>query len=137
MSTQAADIGAVPSAWTRQHLLDVESLTAEEINIILDSAVMFKESTANCTQKNPILSGRTCANLFFENSTPHADELFAGRSPAGGRHDRFLVLRQQSLERRNVHRHGQEHRGHGDRRRDRAASHARHAASWPRTSIAR
>ena len=69
MSTAVWDIGAVPAAWTRRHLLDVESLTAEEINIILDSAVAFKEATGNCSQKMPILAGRTVANLFFENST--------------------------------------------------------------------
>jgi aspartate carbamoyltransferase catalytic subunit len=69
MSTDVQDIGAVPAAWTRRHLLDVESLSAEEINIILDSAVTFKEVTANCVQKIPILAGRTCANLFFEPST--------------------------------------------------------------------
>ncbi len=69
MSTEVWDIGAVPAAWTRRHLLDIESLTAEEITIILDSAVAFKEVTSNCTQKMPILAGRTCANLFFENST--------------------------------------------------------------------
>jgi len=69
MSTDVLDIGSVPAAWTRRHLLDVESLSAEEINIILDSAVTFKEVTANCAQKIPILSGRTCANLFFEPST--------------------------------------------------------------------
>jgi aspartate carbamoyltransferase catalytic subunit len=49
--------------------LDVESLSAEEINVILDSAVTFKEATANCAQKIPVLAGRTCANLFFEPST--------------------------------------------------------------------
>src|SRR5690349_2505967 len=69
MSTIVGDIGAIPAAWTRRHLLDVESLSAEEINIILDSAGMFKEATAGCTRKLPVLAGRTCANLFFENST--------------------------------------------------------------------
>jgi aspartate carbamoyltransferase catalytic subunit len=69
MSTEVWDIGAVPAAWTRRHLLDLESLSAEEINIILDSAVTFKEATANGAQKIPLLAGRTCANLFFENST--------------------------------------------------------------------
>ncbi len=69
MSTEVWNIGAVPAAWTRRHLLDVESLSAEEINIVLDSAVAFKEASANCAQKIPLLSGRTCANLFFENST--------------------------------------------------------------------
>jgi aspartate carbamoyltransferase catalytic subunit len=63
------DLGTVPAAWTRRHLLDVESLSAEEITVILDSAVAFKESTGNCRQKMPLLAGRTAANLFFENST--------------------------------------------------------------------
>ena len=29
----------------------------------------FKEATADCRKRFPILAGRTCANLFFENST--------------------------------------------------------------------
>jgi aspartate carbamoyltransferase catalytic subunit len=69
MSIETVDVGAVPASWTRRHLLDLESLSAEELNVILDSAVMFKEATANCSQKIPVLAGRTCANLFFENST--------------------------------------------------------------------
>jgi len=69
MSTEVWDIGAVPAAWTRRHLLDLESLSAEELSIILDTATQFKEATAGCTQKLPILTGRTVANLFFENST--------------------------------------------------------------------
>ncbi len=69
MSTDFVDIGAVPKSWTRRHLLDVESLSAEEIHTILDTAVTFKEATAGCTQKISVLGGRTCANLFFESST--------------------------------------------------------------------
>jgi aspartate carbamoyltransferase catalytic subunit len=69
MSTEVMDLSAVPETWNRRHLLDVESLSAEEIHVILDSAVAFKESTSNCTQKMPLLAGRTCANLFFEPST--------------------------------------------------------------------
>ena len=77
MSTQLNDIGAaaanglgaVPANWTRRHLLDVESLSAEEIVTILDTAVAFKRATADCTKKLPVLAGRTVANLFFENST--------------------------------------------------------------------
>src|SRR5690349_9545717 len=69
MSTETFEIGTVPAAWTRRHLLDLESLTAEEIRIILDSAAAFKELTGSCSQKMPVLAGRTCANLFFENST--------------------------------------------------------------------
>jgi aspartate carbamoyltransferase catalytic subunit len=75
MSTDVIDIGAGPSnwarsaSWTRRHLLDLESLSAEELQIILDTAVMFKEATAGCKQKIPVLAGKTCANLFFEAST--------------------------------------------------------------------
>lgn len=69
MSIETMEIGAVPAAWTRRHLLDLESLSAEELNIILDAARMFKEVTGDCRQKIPLLTGKTCANLFFENST--------------------------------------------------------------------
>ena len=69
MSIDIFEIGAIPAAWTRRHLLDLESLSAEEINVILDTAVMFKEATGGCQQKLPLLTGKTIANLFFENST--------------------------------------------------------------------
>jgi aspartate carbamoyltransferase catalytic subunit len=49
--------------------LDLESLSADEINIILDTAVAMREATGGCQQKLPLLSGKTFANLFFENST--------------------------------------------------------------------
>lgn len=56
-------------AWTRQHLLDLESLTAEEITVLLDTAEWFRQQTDNCKRKLNVLQGRTSANLFFENST--------------------------------------------------------------------
>jgi aspartate carbamoyltransferase catalytic subunit len=69
MSTETIDLGAVSNTWTRRHLLDIESLSADEISVILDTAQAFKDSTANCKQKVPLLAGLTCANLFFEPST--------------------------------------------------------------------
>ena len=69
MSLDISEIGAVPDSWTRRHLLTLEELSAEEINLILDTAVMFKEATAGCRQKLSLLGGKTVANLFFENST--------------------------------------------------------------------
>jgi len=57
------------TAWTQRHLLDLESLTAEEITLILDTADHFKEITDGCRKKLTALSGCTCCNLFFENST--------------------------------------------------------------------
>ncbi len=69
MSTATLSIGAIPDSWTRSHLLSLESLSAEEITLILDTAMMFKEATNDCRQKISVLTGKTCANLFFENST--------------------------------------------------------------------
>lgn len=58
-----------PAHWHRRHLLDLESLSAEEITTILDTAQQLKEMTDGCRRKIPLLTGKTCANLFFENST--------------------------------------------------------------------
>mgnify|MGYP003618733040 CR=1 FL=1 len=69
MSLDVTEIGAVPKQWKRRHLLGLEDLTAEELNLILDTAETFKDATGGCVRKLPVLSGRTCANLFFENST--------------------------------------------------------------------
>lgn len=69
MSISATDFSTVPQTWTRPHLLDLESLSAEEIQLILDSAFAFKEATANCSRKISVLPGKTVCNLFFENST--------------------------------------------------------------------
>jgi aspartate carbamoyltransferase catalytic subunit len=69
MSLVADEFATIPAAWTRRHLLDLESLSAEEIQLILDTAEQFKESTGGCKNKISVLSGKTLANLFFENST--------------------------------------------------------------------
>lgn len=58
-----------PESWTRRHLLDLESLSAQEITTILDLADHFKRITGDCRNKLSLLQGKTCANLFFENST--------------------------------------------------------------------
>ncbi len=69
MSTDALEFSSIPATWTRRHLLDLESLTAEEINCILDTAFQLKDATHGCARKLSILQGRTFCNLFFENST--------------------------------------------------------------------
>jgi aspartate carbamoyltransferase catalytic subunit len=69
MTTTAKDFEAVPQAWTRRHLLGLEELSAEELLLVLDTAVRFKEATAGGRMKIPLLVGKTCANLFFEDST--------------------------------------------------------------------
>ena len=69
MPATASDFSTIPSVWKRRHLLDLESLSAEEITCILDAAEAFKAATDDCRRKMPVLTGRTLANLFFENST--------------------------------------------------------------------
>ena len=55
--------------WTRKHLLGIESLSAEEIHTILDTARAFKAVGERTIKKVPALSGRTVVNLFVEPST--------------------------------------------------------------------
>ncbi len=55
--------------WDRRHLLGLEGLSADELTAVLDTAAYLKKTTANCQHRLSLLSGVTCANLFFEAST--------------------------------------------------------------------
>ena len=55
--------------WTRKHLLDLQSLTAEEILYVLDTAREFKAVGERQIKKVPALRGKTLINLFIEPST--------------------------------------------------------------------
>jgi aspartate carbamoyltransferase catalytic subunit len=57
------------ATWTRKHLLDLESLSAEEIRYVLDTAESFKEVSTRSIKKVPALRGRVVVNLFMEDST--------------------------------------------------------------------
>jgi aspartate carbamoyltransferase catalytic subunit len=73
MSTTPFDPGSAPSGWQRRHLLGLEELTAEEITLILDKAETFRRAIEDGRRQSrckiPLLEGKTCVNLFFENST--------------------------------------------------------------------
>ena len=56
-------------AWNRKHLLDIESLTAEDITAVLDTARAFKAVGERAIKKVPALRGKTVVNLFVEPST--------------------------------------------------------------------
>src|SRR5260221_461530 len=56
-------------SWTRKHLLDIESLTADEIVTVLDTARAFKAVGERSIKKVPALRGKTVINLFVEPST--------------------------------------------------------------------
>lgn len=55
--------------WTRKHLLDIESLSAEEISTVLETARAFKAVGERAIKKVPALRGKTVVNLFVEPST--------------------------------------------------------------------
>jgi aspartate carbamoyltransferase catalytic subunit len=52
-----------------KHLLTLEELTREEIELILDNTTGFKEIFTRSIKKVPALRGKTVVNLFYENST--------------------------------------------------------------------
>ena len=53
----------------RKDLLGLEGMSADELNLILDTAKSFKEISERSVKKVPALRGRTIVNLFFEPST--------------------------------------------------------------------
>lgn len=55
--------------WHRKHLLDIESLSAEEITIVHDTSRAFKAVGERAIKKVPALRGKTVVNLFIEPST--------------------------------------------------------------------
>src|SRR3954469_21768908 len=55
--------------WHRKHLLDIESLSPDEINTVLDTARAFKAVGERAIKKVPALRGKTVVNLFVEPST--------------------------------------------------------------------
>jgi aspartate carbamoyltransferase catalytic subunit len=52
-----------------RHLLGLEGMSKEDITLILDTAVSFKEVLERPIKKVPPLQGKTIVNLFFESST--------------------------------------------------------------------
>jgi len=52
-----------------RHLLGLQEMSKEEIELILDNAIGFKEIFTRTVKKVPTLRGKTVVNLFFENST--------------------------------------------------------------------
>lgn len=55
--------------WTKHHLLDLQSLSREELETILETAKSFKEVSARDVKKVPALRGKTIVSLFLEPST--------------------------------------------------------------------
>ena len=68
MTSTAAEFGPVPP-WPHRHLLGIEQLSAAEITLVLDTADRFRRASGGGDRRVPLLAGKTCADLFFENST--------------------------------------------------------------------
>lgn len=70
MEAQVDDsLAHLTRAWKHRHLLDLESLSAEDITTVLDVAEVLVARMGADRRKLSLLSGKTIANLFFENST--------------------------------------------------------------------
>ena len=52
-----------------RHLLGLQNVPKEDIQLILDTALTFREVLERPIKKVPTLQGKTVVNLFFENST--------------------------------------------------------------------
>jgi len=62
---------AAPVRWTRKDLIDIERLTRDEIELILDTAPQFAAVSKRDSgiKKVPLLQGRLVVNWFYEPST--------------------------------------------------------------------
>jgi len=60
---------AIAPRWSHRHLLGLEDLSPEEIQIILDRAEEFVDLRENQHLKRANLKGKVVVNLFFEPST--------------------------------------------------------------------
>ncbi|MGK2944062.1 MAG: aspartate carbamoyltransferase catalytic subunit [Desulfuromonadales bacterium] len=56
-------------SFTHKHILGIEQLAKEDIQLILDTADAFKEINSRDIKKVPTLRGKTIINAFFEAST--------------------------------------------------------------------
>ena len=97
-------------SWHRKHLLDIESLTAEEITTVLDTARAFKAVGERAIKKVPALRGRHGRQPLHRTFHAHPHQFRAFRATAFRRHHQ---LHRRSLvveEGRNAQGHGEEPR---------------------------
>lgn len=73
MIAAAAEFETLPAVWTRRHLLDLESLSAEELNCLLDTADRFKAATDDCRRKISVLTGRNAGESVLRKLHSHAE----------------------------------------------------------------
>src|SRR5437660_1516338 len=57
------------TSWARKDLLAIQDLSADELNVILDTTAAFKTVGTREIKKVPALRGKTMVNFFVEPST--------------------------------------------------------------------
>lgn len=57
------------AGWHRRHLLDLDELSRDEIEVIIETADAMKEILGREVPRVPALRGRTIVTLFYESST--------------------------------------------------------------------
>ena len=57
------------SKLSTKHFIGLEYATADDIQLIIDTALTFREILDRPIKKVPSLKGKNIVNLFFENST--------------------------------------------------------------------
>ncbi len=60
---------ALPAFWQRRHVLDLDDFSAEEIDLVMETADAMKEVLGRQIARVPTLRGTTIVTLFYENST--------------------------------------------------------------------
>lgn len=58
-----------PANWIRKHLIGLEDISREEIEVIHETALSFRNTLGRSVKKLPSLRGKTIVNLFMEPST--------------------------------------------------------------------
>lgn len=67
--TTAVPASVTELRWVKKDLLGLQELSAEEIQLVLQTAASFREVSLRPIKKVPALRGKTVVNLFFEPST--------------------------------------------------------------------
>jgi aspartate carbamoyltransferase catalytic subunit len=69
--TTTPTTAAIPTetTWTRHHLLDVDELSRDEIELLMQTTDAMKEVLGRDVPRVPALRGRTIVTLFYEAST--------------------------------------------------------------------
>ncbi len=69
MVAEAQSAPTDPAVWPHRNLLTLESLTPDDIRLVLDTAQAFEDVSTRSVKKVPALRGRVVVNLFYEDST--------------------------------------------------------------------